>query len=84
MSGYNTINNTSVYGTKGTEAAANKPGGRNYPASWRDAAGNFWIFGGFGYSATITAGYLNDLWKYNPTTDQWTWVSGNTKQHAVH
>ena len=26
--------------------------------------------------STTTTSYLNDLWRYDPATDQWTWVSG--------
>jgi hypothetical protein len=32
--------------------------------SWTDNSGNFWLFGG------------GDLWKFNPSTDEWAWMSG--------
>jgi hypothetical protein len=76
VSGSNTINNQGVYGTQGTAAAGNTPGGRYYESGWMDASGNFWIFGGNGYAA-VGGGDLNDLWKYNPSTGLWTWISGN-------
>ncbi len=70
-----------VYGTLGTPAAANIPGGRFSAVSWIDAAGNLWLFGGDGVDSTGAGGYLNDLWKYTPSatgdTGQWTWISGN-------
>jgi len=68
-----------VYGTLGTAASTNIPGGRQYSASWSDASGNLWMFGGYGYSAdsTGTVGYLNDLWKYVPGSGRWTWMSGS-------
>lgn len=54
-----------VYGTQGTPAAANQPGGRFAAGGWSDASGNFWLFGGVGLdSAGTTAGDLNDLWVY--------------------
>ena len=31
---------------EGTAAAGNVPGAREWPISWTDAAGNFWLFGG--------------------------------------
>ena len=65
-----------VYGTKATPAAANVPGGRENPTSWTDANGNFWLFGGYGFDAVGTLVYLNDLWEYDPTTNQWTWMGG--------
>ena len=51
-----------VYGTLGTPASANIPGGRYGSVSWIDASGNFWLFGGNGIDSTGTLGYLNDLW----------------------
>jgi hypothetical protein len=71
-----------VYGTLGTPASANIPGGRYSAASWIDASGNFWLFGGSGYDSTGTQGDLNDLWKYTPSatgdTGQWTWMGGSS------
>lgn len=65
-----------VYGTQGTGAASNVPGGRFYALSWRDGQGNFWIFGGTGYDANGGYGALNDLWEFSPSANIWTWVSG--------
>lgn len=67
-----------IYGTRGTAAAQNYPGGRWGASHWRDSSGNFWIFGGFGVDANAQFGSLNDLWMYNPTTSEWTWVSGSS------
>jgi N-acetylneuraminic acid mutarotase len=58
-----------VLGTKGVAAAANTPGGREQALAWIDAAGNFWLFGGYG-----SGGHRSDLWKFDGTT--WTWVAG--------
>ena len=33
-------------------------------ANWTDKAWNLWLFGGFGFDAYGSAGYLNDLWVY--------------------
>jgi len=83
MSGDNTTGNSGVYGTKGTAAGTNKPGARYGQASWIDGSGNFWIFGGRGYDAIGNKGYLNDLWKYNPSTGQWTWISGDNTRNNL-
>ena len=64
-----------VYGTLGVAAASNVPGSRQFAASWTDASGNFWLFGGSGFDSTGTVGQLNDLWKYS--NGQWTWMSGS-------
>lgn len=77
ISGDSTIDASGIYGSKGVAAAANVPGARTGALSWTDAAGNFWLFGGNGFDGGSTIGYLNDLWKYNPATNQWTWISGD-------
>ncbi len=69
-----------TYGTKGVAAAANTPGARFDAATWSDATGNFWLFGGFGIDALGNRGRLGDLWKYAPATGLWTWVYGSNVQ----
>ena len=81
--GLNTVNASGVYGTQGTAAAGNVPGARYSASSWTDSSGNFWLFGGVGYDSTGGAGNLNDLWRYSPTTKQWTWISGGTGVNAA-
>ncbi len=71
-----------VYGSLGAPAAGNIPGGRYYAATWTDASGNFWLFGGTaGYSAPLTGSFtgdeFNDLWEFNPTTSEWAWMGGS-------
>ena len=66
------------YGTLGTPAAANFPGGREYASDWTDSSGNLWLFGGLGFDASGNEGVLNDLWEFNPQTDQWTWMGGSS------
>lgn len=85
--------NNGVYGTQGTAAASNAPGGRQAAMMWADNAGNLWLFGGLGLDSAGTrnpgalsglgngtttpdGALLNDLWKYNIASGQWTWVSG--------
>jgi len=70
-----------IYGVLGMPDFANIPGARFSPASWMDASGNLWLFGGQGYDWTGTSGFLNDLWKYTPAAGsgigQWTWMGGS-------
>jgi hypothetical protein len=73
VSGSNNVNQTGVYGVEGTAAAANVPGARWGSASWIDAAGRLWLFGGEGYDTTAN-GSLADLWQFS--SGQWTWVKG--------
>jgi N-acetylneuraminic acid mutarotase len=77
VGGSNTVSASGVYGTKGTASASNIPGARAGPVTWKDASGNFWLFGGNNQS-----GDFNDLWTYNLSTGQWTWVSGSNGQNA--
>jgi len=66
-----------VYGTLGTPAPGNIPGGRYGAVTWTDGSGKFWLFGGLGYDANGTWGDLNDLWEFNPSTNEWTWMGGS-------
>lgn len=86
VTGSSNSNQAGVYGTKGTPSPSNIPGSRSGSNSWTDNNGNLWLFGGNGKDSTSTSGGLNDLWKYNIQTNQWTWVSGskNTQQLGVY
>jgi len=66
-----------VYGTLGTPAPGNIPGNRDSAATWTDHNGILWLFGGEGLDSTGTFGYLNDLWEFNPSTNEWTWMGGS-------
>lgn len=81
MSGGNQPNGAPSYGVQGAAAPGNLPGARQFPASWTDPAGNFWLFGGFGVAANGESGFLNDLWKFDGTN--WTWVSGSDTINAI-
>ena len=85
MKGASTVNQSGVYGTPGTPAAANTPGARNNAVSWTDSAGALWLFGGLGYDGTGGELYYNDLWKCAPVTGNWVWVKGGqTSQSGVY
>src|ERR1035437_2729714 len=73
-------NQPGVYGTQGVPSPNNNPGARSWGIpTWVDSTGNLWLFGGGGYDITgINHGYLNDLWMYNITSNEWTWMKGPT------
>jgi hypothetical protein len=73
VNGAKTGNQAGTYGTQGTAAAGNVPPGRQASVAWVDNIGNFWMFGGF----TSGTNGFNDLWKFDPVAQQWTWVSGS-------
>jgi N-acetylneuraminic acid mutarotase len=64
------------YGTMGTPSTSNIPGGRGFAVFWTDHNGNFWLFGGYGIDSSGNTGSLNDLWEFNPGTNEWTWMGG--------
>lgn len=74
------------YGTQGVSSNTNMPGGKEFGVSWIDASGLVWLFGGFGSTSSSggwSTGYLNDLWKFDPATSQWVWVSGSNKADPI-
>ncbi len=76
-------NQLGIYGTEGTAASSNVPGGRANAVSWIDTSGNLWLFGGSGFDSNGSSGMLNDLWEYSPSTKEWTWVSGSNVANAT-
>ncbi len=67
-----------AYGTQNVPSINNFPGSRWGATGRIDGSGKVWLFGGYGYdSASATPGLLNDLWNYDISTGQWTWVSGS-------
>ena len=65
-----------AYGTLGEAAPGNTPGGRIGSTSWIDSSDNLWLFGGLGEDSAGNTGYLNDLWMFSPSSNQWTWMGG--------
>ena len=62
------------YGTRAVPSATNLPQARKGSCSWKDDGGGFWLFGG--EAAAQDVHYLNDLWRYNPASGEWTWMAG--------
>ncbi|MDQ5920054.1 MAG: hypothetical protein QG673_110 [Pseudomonadota bacterium] len=75
VGGSSSSNQTGTYGSKGVPSASNIPGGRYGMSRWTDKNGKFWLFGGYGNTSSGSGTY-NDLWSYDCTTNQWTWMSG--------
>ncbi len=77
MAGSDIVDQQGIYGTKGTGSTANIPGARHGSISWIDAEGKLWLFGGEGFDNDGSSGYLNDLWRYDPASGEWTWMAGS-------
>ena len=77
MNGDKSPNVKSNYGTLGVALSSNNPGSRIGAVTWTDKDGNLWLFGGNGKGESSRSGYLNDLWKFNPSSYLWTWMGGN-------
>lgn len=77
VSGESGVRQKGLYGTKGEPSIGNVPGARYDGISWIDHSNNLWLFGGLGYDSQNKSGSLNDLWKFNSRTNEWTWVSGS-------
>jgi hypothetical protein len=73
MKGLSTPGQAGTYGTQGVESATNTPGSRMPYSRWKDPGGNLWLFGGGNYGTTT---FFNDLWRFNPVTNNWAWMGG--------
>jgi N-acetylneuraminic acid mutarotase len=78
MGGSNTVDAPGVYGTQSKPNINNVPGARDGGSAWTDQSGIFWLFGGEGPDSTGCFGFENDLWSFNPSTLEWTWVAGES------
>jgi N-acetylneuraminic acid mutarotase len=78
VTGSTAISQQGSYGVPGLPDPANTPGARENAVSWTDEDGALWLFGGYGRDVTGEYGALNDFWKYNPSTGNWTWMAGSS------
>ncbi len=74
MSGPNTPDHSTNYGTMGVPDTANIPMSRLCYSKLKDDNDNFWFFGGYNNPGNS----LNDLWRFNPLTREWTWMKGDS------
>jgi N-acetylneuraminic acid mutarotase len=82
MSGSSVVGNGGTYGTRGVGSTSNKPGDRNGAGIVVDSNAKIWVFGGFGNDGAGSTDTMNDLWKFDPSNDQWTWISGSSTARA--
>src|SRR6185436_3487888 len=69
-------NDLGSYGIQGVPSLANNPGSRSESAAtWTDSNGKLWLFGGKGIS--LGANFFNDLWRYDISSNEWTWMKGS-------
>ncbi len=73
-----TYSQAGVYGKLGTFSPGNAPGSRDGAVTWTDENGKLWLFGGFGFDSSDTAGEFNDLWVFDPSLRQWAWMGGSS------
>jgi Galactose oxidase, central domain/Kelch motif len=64
------------YGTINVPNSSNQPGTREN-SFFTALNGNIYLYGGLGLTTSGTNGYLNDMWRFNPSDLMWTWISGS-------
>jgi hypothetical protein len=78
IKGDSTQGNLATYGIQGVPSPTNNPPALYEPCEWTDLSGNFWLCGGFWTNGNGSTGYIyGDLWKYNISTNEWTWMKGS-------
>ena len=71
ISGSTALNAAGRYAENGVSQTTTGPGARTGASGWVDAEGRLWLFGGNGYAAKPQAGFLSDLWVFDPATRLW-------------
>lgn len=82
IGGSELVNARGMYGARAAATVSMLPGARRSAVSWTDRSGNLWVFGGLGLDSNGKMGDLNDLWKYAPSSNTWTWISGSDVANA--
>ena len=78
VSGTSNIGFQGNYQSLGTASSSALPAARQNASSWIGNDGCLYIFGG----QKSLNNNLNDLWKFNPSTSQWTWMGGSSTTNA--
>jgi hypothetical protein len=79
VKGDTSISQSAIFGIQGISDPQNTPGQRAYASTtWTDTSGNLWLFGG-----STPSGPGNDLWKYDISINEWTWMKGSSQGFAL-
>src|SRR6185295_2530984 len=74
MKGSSVVNYLGSYGTLGVPDINNNPPSRQETScGWIDSHNNLWMFGGW-----TAGGQTNDLWRYEISSNTWTWIKGSS------
>src|SRR4051794_35137340 len=76
MSGDSVSRKEAVYGIQGIPSILNHPPTVYEGCEWTDNSGNFWFYGGIHQDSLGQTESCGDLWKFNPSTLEWTWMNG--------
>lgn len=72
--GSNQPGGAEVRGPAGVEHPTYTPPALSTPMTWSDSEGHLWLFGG----SRVNGGLADDLWRFNPATQNWAWMDGST------
>ncbi len=81
MSGSNIAGDAGHYGPIDSPSVNYYPSGRVCNLHWQDSQGNFWLAGGGSFSTDTC---FVDVWKFNPSTLEWTLVKGSPTPDTVN
>src|SRR5437762_12969711 len=74
MKGSSSSNSMGSFGTMGIPDASNNPPALYEAYEWTDKQGNLWLFGGDDGTYSLRSA----LWKFNPSSNEWTWINGSS------
>lgn len=84
LKGSNQRQSFAEFGTKGVAALDNTPGAKEFAAHCT-ANNKLYLFGGRSYMEQDIIAIpreSNDFWEYDPATNNWCWLSGDTKKYS--
>jgi hypothetical protein len=84
IAGTPNLNDPGSYGTLGVASPGDTPPSRYMASGIADRQGGLWLFGGIMHTTpAVPTGDFNDLWRFNTTSLQWTWVNGSDQPVPV-
>lgn len=73
----------SNYGKLRVESNQNLPGNRERACAFTDKNDDIWFFGGKSENEDGKQEFYSDLWRFKPSTGNWTWMGGDNQNDQI-
>jgi N-acetylneuraminic acid mutarotase len=64
------------FGPRGVFSPASFPGGLSFSVVWVMQSGEVWFFGGYGCGERTCGSFVNNLWRFSPSSNMFAFMGG--------